>query len=149
MRRVAQSYKEFFGVGEERTRQHPRDFEHRLQCSCVQWFRLAYPERRHNLFAVPNGGFRTKTTAAKMKAEGVLPGVADLLLLYAAHGYHGLCIELKTTEGRQAYTQGEWQRNIEADGYLYVVVRSIEEFIEVVTAYLSRNGNVRKWQKQE
>jgi hypothetical protein len=42
---------------------------------------MAFPTMRHNLFAVPNGGYRTKTTAALMKAEGQLSGVADLILL--------------------------------------------------------------------
>ena len=111
--------------------------EHRLQCACVRWFRLAYPQHHHNLFAVPNGGYRTPTTAAKIKAEGALPGVSDLILLIARGGYHGLLIEMKTDKGRQSEAQREWQRLIEADGYKYVVVRSIEEFIKVVNDYLN------------
>ena len=103
----------------------------------MRWFRLAYPQHHHNLFAVPNGGYRTPTTAAKIKAEGALPGVSDLILLIARGGYHGLLIEMKTDKGRQSEAQREWQRLIEADGYKYVVVRSIEEFIRVVEAYLN------------
>jgi len=118
-------------------RKHPSDDEHRIQCACVQWFRYQHPECRHNLFAVPNGGRRDKTTAAKMKAEGVLAGVADLILLKPNSKYCALLIEMKTRTGRQADTQHEWQRLIERDGYKYVVCRSLEDFIREVDMYLS------------
>lgn len=130
-------FKAFFGGDGKTPRHSPRDLEHRLQCACVRWFRLAYPQHHHNLFAVPNGGYRTPATAAKIKAEGALPGVSDLILLIARGGYHGLLIEMKTDKGRQSEAQREWQRLIGADGYKYVVVRSIEEFIKVVNDYLN------------
>ena len=141
MKKADSIFKAFFGGDGETLRRSPRDLEHRLQCACVRWFRLAYPQHHHNLFAVPNGGYRTPSTAAKIKAEGALPGVSDLILLIARGGYHGLLIELKTDKGRQSEAQREWQRLIEADGYKYVVVRSIEEFIKVVEAYLNETRN--------
>lgn len=119
-----------------RSRKHPDDEEHRIQCACVQWFRYQHPECRHNLFAVPNGGRRDKTTGAKMKAEGVLAGVADLILLKSNANHGALLIEMKTRIGRQADTQREWQRLIERDGYKYVVCRSLEDFIREVDTYL-------------
>lgn len=137
MRKADSIFKAFFEGDGKALRHSPRDLEHRLQCACVRWFRLAYPQHHHNLFAVPNGGYRTPATAAKIKAEGALPGVSDLILLIARGGYHGLLIEMKTDKGRQSEAQREWQRLIEADGYKYVVVRSIEEFIKVVTDYLN------------
>lgn len=137
MRKAEPIFKSFFGGDGTTLRHSPRDLEHRLQCSCVKWFRLAYPKHRHNLFAVPNGGYRTKTTASKMKAEGALSGVADLILLLPSGAYHALCIEIKTDKGRQSEAQKEWQELIVLDGYKYVVVRSIEEFIKVVTDYLN------------
>lgn len=141
MKKADSIFKAFFGGDGETLRRSPRDLEHRLQCACVRWFRLAYPQHHHNLFAVPNGGYRTPSTAAKIKAEGALPGVSDLILLIARGGYHGLLIEMKTDKGRQSEAQREWQRLIEADGYKYVVVRSIEEFIKVVEAYLNETRN--------
>lgn len=48
------------------------------------------------LFAVPNGGSRSKVEAAIMQGEGVTPGVSDLILLVARGNYNGLCIEMKT-----------------------------------------------------
>jgi hypothetical protein len=91
---------------------------------------------RHNLFAVPNGGHRDKVTAAKMKGEGVLAGVADLILLKSNSRYGALLIEMKTRTGRQADTQREWQRLIEQDGYKYVVCRSLDDFMREVNDYL-------------
>ena len=55
--------------------------ESHIQRNCVKWFRLAYPKLARLLFAVPNGGKRGIREAAIMKAEGVVAGVADLLLL--------------------------------------------------------------------
>ena len=48
-----------------KTRKRPSDEEHRIQCVCVRWFALQYPRLKGRLFAVPNGGRRDATTAAK------------------------------------------------------------------------------------
>ena len=118
-------------------RKHPAEEEHRIQCACIRWYRYQYPKMRHNLFAVPNGGWREKATAGKMKAEGVLPGVADLILLKSNAHYGALLIEMKTRKGSQSEHQKQWQKQIEADGYKYVVCRSLEDFMREVKAYLA------------
>lgn len=120
-----------------RQRRKPTDEEHRIQCACVSWFRLQYPKLRHNLFAVPNGGRRDEVTAAKLKAEGVVAGVADLILLVRNAEFGGLLIEMKTRTGRQRDTQKQWQRQLEAHGYKYVICRSLDDFMREVNAYLS------------
>lgn len=121
-------------------RRRPQHQESRIQQSCVRWFRLQYPKLALNLFAVGNGGARGKTEAAIMKGEGVTAGVADLLLLApsASGEFHGLCIEMKTTQkgSRQSDSQKVWQAAVEAEGYKYVVCRSIEEFMAAVTGYI-------------
>ena len=120
-----------------RQRRKPTDEEHRIQCACVSWFRLQYPKLHHNLFAVPNGGRRDEVTAAKLKAEGVVAGVADLILLVRNAGFGGLLIEMKTRTGRQRDTQKQWQRQLEAHGYKYVICRSLDDFMREVNAYLA------------
>ena len=120
-----------------KTRRKPHDHEHRIQCACVRWFRLQYPKMKHNLFAVPNGGKRDAATAAKLKEEGALAGVSDLILLYPNRFYGALLVEMKTKEGRQSELQKEWQSKITADGYKYVVVRSLEDFQQEINNYLS------------
>ena len=107
-------------------RRPPRDEEHLLQCRCVRWFRLQHPRLAHALFAVPNGGRRDMLTGAKLKEEGVLAGVADLILLKRTARHGALLIEMKTPTGRQS-TGGE---------YRYVVCRTLDEFINEVSCYL-------------
>lgn len=118
--------------------------------ACVRWFNLQWPQYRGLLFAVPNGGARNLVTAAKLKAEGVTPGVADLLLLvpkftrhyitsgdaYVGVTIHGLAMEMKTKKGSQSPAQKEWQKKVEAAGYRYVIVRSVEQFIKEINDYL-------------
>lgn len=67
---------------------HP---EHELQKSCVKWFRLQYPEYTNLLFAIPNGGKRNAREAARLKAEGVTPGVPDLFLQLPFIRIHPAC----------------------------------------------------------
>lgn len=126
-----------------------REEEHNIQVACVRWFNLQWPEYRGLLFAVPNGGARSKATAGKLKAEGVVPGVADLILLVPktdlvnVNGfvgilprYNALCIEMKTEKGHQSPEQMEWQRKVESHGYKYAVCHSLDEFMAVVNGYL-------------
>lgn len=126
-----------------------REEEHNIQAACVRWFNLQWPEYRGLLFAVPNGGARSKATAGKLKAEGVVPGVADLILLvpgfviselkdgYLAKECHGLCIEMKTAKGRQSPEQKEWQAKVEGEGYGYRVCHSLDEFMNTINNYLT------------
>lgn len=122
--------------GLKERRRKPGDEEHRLQAECVNWFRARYPHMRNSLFAVPNGGRRDKTTGARLKAEGVIPGVANLILLRQSNGYGALLIKLKTATGKQSPAQKAWQKEMEANGYKYVVVRSVEEFLNEVFDYM-------------
>lgn len=137
-RRYSKEWRDFFGGDGQRTRRPPRNLEHQLQSRSVRWFRMAFPTMRHNLFAVPNGGYRTKTTAALMKAEGQLSGVADLILLKRKGKCGALLLEAKVKGNYQSETQRLWQRLIEADGYEYKVFHTLEEFAEIVTEYLNR-----------
>lgn len=134
--RYSNDWREFFGGDEQRTRRPPRNLEHQLQSRCIRWFRMAHPAMRHNLFAVPNGGYRTKTTAALLKAEGQLSGVADLILLKRKGKCGALLLEAKVKGNYQSANQKLWQRMIEADGYIYKIFRSLEEFVEIVENYL-------------
>jgi len=119
-------------------RRKPREEEHRIQCACVRWFKSAHPDMKHNLFAVPNAGNRSPRTGAWYKDEGLLPGVADLILLKSNRFYGALLVEMKTPakNSRQSESQKEWERHITRDGYKYIVCRSLQEFIHEVTEYL-------------
>lgn len=80
----------------KKIRKKPDDEEHRIQSACVRAFRYKYPKLRHNLFSVPNGGRRDQVTGAKLKAEGALAGVSDLIFLKSNRFYGALLIEMKT-----------------------------------------------------
>jgi len=121
-----------------------------LQRACVSRFRARYPQYAKLMFAVPNGGGRSKVEAGIMKAEGVLAGVSDVLLLLANEDYHGLCIEfkciktfiedgkVKKKKSYQEPEQKEWQAAAESAGYKYAVVRTEEEFWELIEEYLRK-----------
>ncbi len=113
-----------------------RHTESKMQIACKRWFDYQYPHFSKLLFAVPNGGQRGKFEAAIMKAEGTTAGVSDMILLVAKKGYSSLCIEFKTKTGRQSDSQKEWQEIAEKHGNKYVIIRSFEQFVRVVTAYL-------------
>ena len=66
--------------------------EHFEQRELVKWFRQTFNGVR--IFAIPNGGARSITTAAKLKVEGVSAGVPDLYV----PAWH-LWIEMKRTKG--------------------------------------------------
>lgn len=73
--------------------------EHSEQVSLFRWWSLQYRDHPALLFAIPNGGARNAVTGARMKAEGVMAGVPDILLAASRQGFHGLWIELKRQKG--------------------------------------------------
>lgn len=89
------------------------------------------------MYAVPNGGRRDAVTGALLKAEGVKAGVSDLNFDLPNRFYHGLRIEIKTSIGRQSKVQKAYQLAVEAVGYKYVVCRSLDEFMKIITDYLN------------
>lgn len=120
-----------------KVRRKSTDEEHHIQVACVSWFSYQFPQFRHNLFAVPNGAKRSKRECSIKKSEGMLAGVSDLILLRKNSLYGALLIEMKTDKGKQSDSQKQWQQAIEKDGYRYVVVRSLDEFMKEVKYYLS------------
>lgn len=113
--------------------------EGRIQSQCFVHFHNTYPEYRGLYFAVPNENSRADSnsaTGAIRRAMGVTAGVSDSLMLIPRGKYHGLCIEYKREDGRQSRVQVEWQRKVEAQGFRYEVVRSLEQFKELVREYL-------------
>lgn len=113
--------------------------EGRIQSSCVAWFWNTYPQYRELYFCVPNENARedsNASTGAIRRSMGVVKGVSDTILFLARGKYHALCVEFKTDTGRQSPAQVDWQSKVEAQGYRYEVVRSLEEFKELIKEYL-------------
>ena len=124
--------------------------ESKLQIACVSWFRMQHRQYTGLLWATPNGGKRDKREAERLKAEGVLAGVADITLsvpkckihsngacgILAKKPIHGLYIELKYGPGKQSPAQIAFEQAVTAQGYQYSVCRTLEEFMNVINTYL-------------
>ncbi len=111
--------------------------EHNLQAAEVRYIRGVYPDLEGVFFSVPNGGKRTSRQAAWLKEEGMKAGVSDMLLLKRTSQYGFLCIENKTPKGRQEPAQRVFQFEVERHGGKYIIVRSIDEFMEAINNYLN------------
>lgn len=113
--------------------------EHVEQCGVVRWAEAMTGIRPELglLFAVPNGGGRSKAEGGRLKAEGVKPGVPDLMLPVARQGYHGLFIEMKRAGGgRLSLYQREWRARLEAEGYRWVCCEGMDAGIKALREYL-------------
>lgn len=75
-------------------------------------------------FAVPNGEWRTAAAGARLKATGVIAGVADLVLVIRGRAHF---LELKTARGRQSVEQVVFAEAAVAAGAVYAVVRTPEQ----------------------
>lgn len=93
------------------------------------------------LFAIPNGGWRNKATAGRLKAEGVKAGVPDLCLPVARHGFHGLYIEMKVLYGgASSMAQKEWHARLRAQGYQVTVCHGWLAAARCIFEYLGIPG---------
>ena len=128
-----------------------------VQQGAVKWFNLQYPQYRGLLVHIPNEGRRTIKVingrpvcvgGAKLKAEGMVKGAADLVLFVPNKYFHALCLETKVelfnystgkekkTKTYQSPEQKEWQALVESQGYRYEVYRNIDEFRKIVLEYM-------------
>ena len=103
--------------------------ESQIQKACVKWFDAQYPELYYNLWAVPNGGARNAITGANLKAEGVRPGVSDLMFF---SGGELRCIEMKKPGGKQSDSQFEFARAISPEGATYHIIDNLDDFMRLI-----------------
>lgn len=105
--------------------------EHWEQCQVVSWFRRKYGPVR--IFAIPNGGWRSKATAMKLKAEGVSPGVPDLFV-----PQFNLWVEMKRVKGgRVSPDQHDWIKYLTEIGNTVLVCKGHEHAIEQIDAFMA------------
>ena len=117
-------------------RKPARQAEQALQIALVRWFALQYPEFAGHLFAVPNGGQRHKAVAAKMKQEGQLAGVADLVLAVTRPTAPALFLELKIAPNKPSDAQRLFLERMQAQGYATAVAYSFDAARDAVRAHL-------------
>jgi VRR-NUC domain len=124
-------------------RARPRELERQHQIALIKWVRAvkdAYPVLKL-LYAVPNGGARKIKVAQKLKAEGVMAGVADLCLPAARRGYHGLYLEMKSEEGVTTKEQKAFLRGVFEEGYCAVIAHGFDEARSVLAWYIEINDH--------
>lgn len=132
--------------------------EHAEQSLVVQWAKLnerQYPELSC-LFAIPNLGVKFQgdelrgfALMARLKAQGLQPGMPDLCLPVARGGYNALFIEMKRIKLRVTKTKGvmreatkptpkqeEWHKKLTITGNLVLVCYTAEHAQQAITGYL-------------
>ncbi len=112
--------------------------EHGEQCAVFLWSAQhlnLYPELRW-MYAIANGGDRTISQGARLKAEGVKSGVSDICLPVARHGYHGFYIEMKKSGGTESDKQKEFGEFLTTQGYLYSCCVGWLEAVERIIWYM-------------
>ena len=116
--------------------------EHREQAALITRVRLSvrrYPVLEL-LFSVPNGGYRNAITAKILQAEGVRPGVPDLLLPVPRPPYCGLAIEMKSARGRLGDSQKWWRDHLAEVGWQWCMCRSAGEAWDALMEYIQQGG---------
>ena len=95
-----------------------------------------HPANLHLAFAIPNGGERNKAVAAKLKAEGVKPGVPDICVPVAVGSWHGLYVEMKKIGGKASDEQKEWNRALTLNGYRVYLCEGWRMAAEAIQLYI-------------
>jgi len=105
--------------------------EDKLQFEIVKWFTNNYCLKHHKprsiIFSVPNGGFRHKVEAIKLKATGMMAGVSDLIVIHKSRIY--FC-ELKIETGIVSSSQKEFESRVTENDFTYKIFKSLSEFQE-------------------
>lgn len=119
--------------------------EYRMQISLVQLLRLTCRDDVE-FYHCANGELRDIRTAAKLKAMGVRPGVADLFFTWAElvsvvgepslqKVSRNLYLELKRRGGNLSPAQVQFRDSVTAKGSYYEVADSIDEAVEILKRY--------------
>ena len=118
--------------------------EHEEQVRVVSWCNLMTDRGCGDydlIYAIANGGARSKATAGKLKAEGVKKGVPDLCLPVQRGDYAALYIEMKREKGgRVTEEQSEYMKRLERAGNKCVVCHGAEEAKAAIQAYMEMSG---------
>lgn len=100
-----------------------------MQADVFQYFWNNHPITRRRLFHVPNGGSRNKVEAVRLRAQGVVKGITDLLGL-GQNGFFAL--ELKIKGGVVSDDQKLIHQLWASLGYQVYVAWSYEEAVNVI-----------------
>ena len=110
-----------------------------IQQNLISWFKVKYKDIYDSgaLFAVPTEGKRSRANASRMKAEGLLSSVSDLILLVPRGGYHGFCMEMKKKGQAPSKGQAEWLSHRRLSGYYAEYYDTLESAQAAFDGYLN------------
>lgn len=113
--------------------------ESEIQSESYKWFNntycLKFHKPRYLMFSVPNElGGRGKIRTMQAKALGLTSGVSDTIVLLDKSI---LFVEFKTKTGRQSKKQNQFQKRVEALGFEYFIIRSVEEFKDLIKSKIN------------
>ena len=105
--------------------------EAHIQAAIVHWFRLVAPNCL--IFAVPNGGYRTKPEASRLKWTGTLAGVSDLVIV----DEHGLVyfLEIKQAGEQLSDSQKDFKALCRKNRWPFDVATSVTEASKIVAGW--------------
>lgn len=107
--------------------------ESNTQVAIVSLLRRALPSS-YRVISVPNGRFQADPkTIARLKREGLTPGVFDLLILRNDGWFASL--EVKAEAGKLSPDQVEWSDWLAAGGASQAVVRSLDEAVAALEQF--------------
>jgi hypothetical protein len=117
---------------EKKMRTYP---EHNIQIQIVNYLRKFHPT--DVLFS---GGFAgekmTLLRAIRRKRMGYTAGTPDLILFEPRGVYHGLMAEFKSKQGYLSPEQKVFKEMAEQKGYKFIIVKDVQEGINLIEEYL-------------
>jgi len=88
----------------------------------------------------PNEGKRSARYGKLLKDMGMRPGVADLFITTARHGFIGAWIELKSINGKLSPVQKLFLEEMSQQNYFTATCWSIDEAIKTIAWYFGQNS---------
>jgi hypothetical protein len=111
--------------------------EAKIQQDCYVWFNNNYCLEKHEnrsiMFSVPNENIGSQQRKVN---TGLLRGVSDTIIIHK-----GICmfVEFKTVTGVISVYQKEFKSRLEMQGYKYYIVRSLEQFKQLINEIPTTN----------
>lgn len=97
------------------------------------------------MYHIPNEGKRSAAYGARLKAEGLRPGVPDICLPVARGKHHGMYVEMKVDKNKVTPEQDMYMVGLAKQGYYVAVCYGWQQASQMITKYLEgkmNNGNV-------
>lgn len=106
--------------------------EEQLHMAIWQHIKLLAP-KNVVAFHPANGGARSKRTAGRLKAMGVVPGIPDLVFVLADG--RAAFMEIKTPDGRLSAEQKAFQSKCSDMGVEHAVIYNVDQALSILKAW--------------